>query len=247
MKNKLRALLASNAKRGSFRAEGNTIYIYDIIVADEFEAEWFGGVSPVAFVEKLSAISGDVTIRINSPGGDVFAAVAMCQAMREHGGAITVHVDGYAASAASVIAASASQVVMAPGSFMMIHKAWTIAVGNSDDLVSTADLLVKVDGSIAETYATKSGGEVSNFLDLMAKETWFTAAEAVEIGLANEIASDKPKASAKWDMSAFAAAPKLPDPAPEPQPQPQQPEANPEIIIAQRVRQHAARMLERAA
>lgn len=241
MKNKLRALLQANAKRGSFRAEGNTIYIYDVIVADEFEAEWFGGVCPRAFIDALSGMNGDVAIRVNSPGGDVFAAVAITQAMREYSGTITVHVDGYAASAASVIAVASPKVVMAPGSFMMIHKAWTIALGNSDDFLATAELLEKVDGSIADSYAVKSGGETTHFLDLMAAETWFTATEAVAAGLADEVAQDKPKALAKWDMSAFEAAPALPEPEPPP--------AHPETsdTIDQRVRQHAGRMLERAA
>lgn len=239
MMNKLRALLASNAKRGSFRAEGNTIYVYDMIVSDDFEAEWMGGVSPAAFIEKLSAMSGDVAIRINSPGGDVFGAVAMCQAMREYAGTITVHIDGWAASAASVLAVAAPKVIMAPGSFMMIHKAWTIGIGNSDDLLAMAELLEKVDGSIAESYAAKAGGEAEPFLEQMRAETWFTAAEAVEARLADEIAGDKPKAMARWDLSAFAAAPTM-----EPE---ERPETTTDDTIDQRVRQHAARMLERAA
>lgn len=234
--NKLRALFASNQKRGSFRAEGNTIYLYDMIVSDEFEAEWFGGIAPTAFIETLKAMRGDVAIRINSPGGSVFGAVAMCQAMREHDGAITVHVDGYAASAASVIAVAAPKVIMAPGSFMMIHQAWTIMAGNSDDLLAGAELLDKIDGTIAESYAVKSGGDVAQFRDLMAKETWFTAAEAVEMGLADTVADDKPKAVAKWDMSAFTAAP----------PEPNTVETT-ENTVDQRVRAHAARMLERTA
>jgi ATP-dependent protease ClpP protease subunit len=163
--NKLRALLASNKKLGSFRAEGNTIYLYDMIVADDFEAEWWGGISPSGFIEQLKQMKGDVAIRVNSPGGDVFGAVAICQAMREYDGAITVHVDGYAASAASVIAVAAPKVIMAPGSFMMIHNAWTVAIGNADDMLSTAELLDKVDGSIAESYASKSGKEASVFRD----------------------------------------------------------------------------------
>jgi ATP-dependent protease ClpP protease subunit len=240
MKNKLRALLASNAKRGSFRAEGNTIYVYDMIVSDDFEAEWMGGVSPAAFIEKLSGLSGDVAVRINSPGGDVMGAVAMCQAMREYAGTITVHVDGWAASAASVLAVAAPKVVMAPGSFMMIHKAWTIGIGNSDDMLATAELLEKVDGSIAESYAAKAGGDAAPFLELMAKETWFTAAEAVEARLADEVAGDKPKAMGRWDLSAFAAAPPV-----EPDERPTEPTID--DTIDQRVRQHAARMLERSA
>lgn len=242
MKNRLRALLSANAKRGSFRAEGNTIYIYDMIVGDDFEAEWWGGISPTAFIKALSAIKGDATIRINSPGGDVFGAVAICQAMREHDGQITVHVDGYAASAASVIAVAAPKVIMAPGSFMMIHNAWTIAIGNSEDMLSTASLLDKVDGSISESYAAKSGADVEKFRNFMAKETWFTAAEAVEAGLADAVADDKPKAVAKWDMSAFEAAPAV-----EQADEQVSTLTDETTTIHQRARQHAARMLARAA
>ena len=234
---KLLGFLSANAKRGAFRAEGNTLFIYDVIVSNDLDAEWFGGVSPKAFVDALSALSGDVALRINCPGGDVFAAVAIAQAMREYPGAITVHVDGYAASAASVIAVAGDKVVMAPGSFMMIHKAWTIAGGNSDDFLGTADLLDKVDGSIAEAYAAKAGGDAARFAPMMTAETWFTAAEAVAAGLADEVAPDKPKALGAWDLSAFASAPKV-----EPE-QASPPPSEPADNSAHRRRLHAVRML----
>ncbi|MGY5812012.1 head maturation protease, ClpP-related [Rhizobium sp. LEGMi198b] len=239
--NKLRALFAANKKLGSFRAEGNTIYLYDMIVDDEMEAEWFGGITPAGFISQLKAMNGDVAIRINSPGGSVFGAVAICQAMREYKGNITVHVDGYAASAASVIAVAAPKVVMAPGSFMMIHNCWTFAIGNANDLISMAGVLEKIDGSIADAYAAKSGKEAAEFRDLMAAETWFTAGESVAMGIADAIAEDKPKAAAQWDMSAYAAAPKLPDPSASDS------DVQDEDTVSRRVRQHTARMLERAA
>nr|WP_244513101.1 MULTISPECIES: head maturation protease, ClpP-related [unclassified Ensifer] len=214
-----------------------------MIVADEFEAEWWGGVSPAAFIEQLRTIKGDVAIRINSPGGDVFGAVAICQAMREHTGAITVHVDGYAASAASVIAVCAPKVIMAPGSFMMIHNAWTFVVGNKEDLLSSAALLDKIDGSIADSYAAKSEKDAAIFRDYMSAETWFTASEAVSLGLADAVAEGQGKASAKWDLSAFNAAPALPEPSSPPP----APAAADENEVSHRVRLHAARMLEKAA
>jgi ATP-dependent protease ClpP protease subunit len=213
-------LFKANAKRGSFKAEANVIYLYDVIVGSDADAEWFGGVSPQAFATTLAGMSGTVHLRINSPGGDVFAARAMAQAMREYDGEIIAHVDGYAASSASLIAASGSKCIMAPGSFIMIHKAWTWGVGNSDDLLATAALLEKVDGTIAQTYASKAGGEPNSFAAMMAKETWFTAEEAIEIGLADEVAAEEATAAsarATWDVSAYAAAPKTnvetPDPA----------------------------------
>jgi ATP-dependent Clp protease protease subunit len=106
---KLLNLLKANAKRGEFRAEGNTIYLYDVIVACDADAEWFGGVSAESFVKTLSAMSGDVNLHINSPGGDVFAGVAMAQAIRSYDGKVVAHIDGLAASAASAVAVAATK------------------------------------------------------------------------------------------------------------------------------------------
>lgn len=213
---KLLNLLARNAKRGEFRAEGNTIFLYDVIVGSDFEAEVWGGVSPEGFIRQLSAMTGPVELRINSPGGEVFAARAIAQAMRGYDGEITAHVDGVAASAASLIAASAAKVVMAPGSFLMIHQAWTIAMGNADELGAQAELLGKIDGTIAATYAAKTGKPAQDFAPLMQAETWFTPDEALAIGLADEVVEEapaKPGASNRWDLSAYAAAPQIERPA----------------------------------
>jgi ATP-dependent Clp protease protease subunit len=216
MHRKLLNLLARNAKKGEFRAEtsaeGNTIYIYDVIVASEADAEWFGGIAADTFVRALKGMTGDVALRINSPGGDVFGAKAMAQAIREYGaGKVTAHVDGYAASAATFLTSVADATVMSQGSMLMIHKAWTFALGNADDFKATAVLLDKIDGTIAETYAgaaTRRGIEPADFVALMASETWLTADEAIALGLADEQAEDAPKAQVAWDLSAYDHAPK---------------------------------------
>jgi ATP-dependent protease ClpP protease subunit len=214
--NKLLNLLARNAKRGEFRAEDNTLYVYDVIVTSDADAEWFGGVSSETFVKALRGMTGDVTVRVNSPGGDVFGGRAMAQAIRDHDGAVTVYVDGYAASAASFLTAAADRVVMAEGAFQMIHNAWTIALGNKDDFLSTAALLDKIDGSIADSYvsaAKRRGKEMAaaDFAALMNEETWLSAQEAIDAGLADEVAEGKVKNV--WDLSAYS---KAPEPAPEP-------------------------------
>jgi ATP-dependent Clp protease protease subunit len=212
---KLLNLLARNAKKGEFRAEsgdaGNVIYVYDVIVASEADAEWLGGVAADTFVKTLAGMSGDVSIRVNSPGGDVFGAKAMAQAMREYAGSITVHVDGYAASAATFLTSVADKTIVAPGAMLMIHKAWTIELGNADDFKATAALLEKIDGTIAETYsaaAERRGKEPTDFNALMKAETWLTAQEALDVGLADELADDAPKAKVDWDLSAYDHAPK---------------------------------------
>lgn len=239
---KLRRLLASNARRGSFRAEGDTLYIYDVIVASDDDAEWMGGVSAETIVQQIRAMSGPITLRINSPGGDVFAARAIQAAMEAHDGEIVAHVDGYAASAASLVAVAADRCVMASGSFMMIHKAWTIGMGNADDMLASAELLEKIDGTLAETYAAKAGGDAAVYAELMRAETWFTAQEAVDAKLADEIAAKAPKAQAAWDLTAYGTAPAT-ETIIEPVSEPDRPAGE----DAARARAHALRMRQTTA
>lgn len=219
MPNSLTKLLASNKKRpdrlpqSRIVAEGadTTIYIYDSIVADEETAAWWGGVSAEALVPQIRAIKGGtVHLRINSPGGDVFAAQTICQAIRDTGARVVAHVDGYAASAATVIAIAADEVEIAPGGFFMIHNAWTWAMGNANDLTATVSLLSKIDGTLAGQYAAKSGMTVDDVRAAMDAETWYSAEEAVAAGLVDRVAEGK-KAQSAWNMSAYAKAPKIED------------------------------------
>jgi ATP-dependent protease ClpP protease subunit len=211
---KLIQLLAKNRRPAQPRAfdvqgEDTTIYIYDAIVADDDTAEWWGGVSAQTLVPQIRGIKGGtVHLRINSPGGDVFAAQAIVAAIRDTGAKVIAHIDGVAASAATVIASAADEVEMSDGAMYMIHCAWTVAIGNSADLAATAALLDKTDGVIAGQYAKRSGKSADDMKALMSAETWFTAEEAVEIGLADRVAENAPRAQASWDLSAYANAPK---------------------------------------
>lgn len=214
---KLIQLLASNKTRpkavplSRIEAKGDetTIYLYDSIVADEETAQWWGGVSAEALVPAIRAIKGGtINLRINSPGGDVFAAQAICQAIRETSAKVVAHVDGYAASAATVIATAADEVRISEGAMYMIHCGWTMAMGNAEELRSTAGLLDKVDATMCAQYARKTGLAESEVLAMMQAETWFTAQEAVDKGFANAI-SASPKVAAAWDMSAYANAPQM--------------------------------------
>lgn len=232
MKNRLQRLLIDNrsaagrrfevlpaAKSGADEAE---VFLYDSIVDDQETADWFGGVAPEAFVKELRALNvGTIHLRINSPGGSVFAARAMEQALRDHKARVVVHIDGLAASAATFIAMAGDEVVMGAGAMFMIHKAWTLAYGNADDLLQTAGLLEKIDGTLASTYAARTGKPVADIQQWMADETWFTAQEAVDAGFADRIAEDAPKASAQWNLAAYGKAPAepvQPDPKPNNQP-----------------------------
>ena len=203
----------ANKGRGEFRAEANVIWIYDAIAMDDYEAEWFGGISPRQFIAALAEADGPVTLRINSPGGSVFGAQAMVAAMRAHSHPITAQIDSLAASAASVIASEAAECVMAPGSMMMIHKAWGFSIGNADDHAATAALLSKIDSQLAASYARRAGtDDDESFMQMMTAETWFDADEAVTAGLADRVIEENSqRPSARWDLSAFMSAPWTPD------------------------------------
>jgi len=195
-----------------------TVYIYDAIVSSEWEAEYWGGVCPQDLVPQLKALDADVVnLRINSPGGDVFAAQAICTAIKQMGANVIAHIDGVAASAATAIACACDEVVMADGAMYMIHNAWTIALGDRNDFLETAALLEKIDGTLADAYAARAGKKKEDMAALMDAETWFTAQEAIDIGLADRKADTKAKAQA-WNLSAYSKAPAAPEPKDEPEP-----------------------------
>lgn len=227
MKSRLNKLYADNrqasARKFEVVAKADSadvdIFLYDQIVSSEDEAEFWGGVAPESFVKAIYGIDKDATInlRINSPGGSVFAARAMEQALRDHKGRVVVHIDGLAASAATFIAMAGDEIIMSKGALFMIHKAWTGLWANADGLRKEADLLDKIDGTLADTYAEKTGKDVAAISEWMAAETWFTAQEALDAGFATSIADADAKAGA-WNLSAYDNAPKM-APAPEPEPE----------------------------
>lgn len=217
MSKPLQTLLASNRARAKkspgIQASGNeaTIYIYDSIVSDDDTAEWWGGVSAASLVPEIRALKVDtIHLRINSPGGDVFAAQAICQAIRDSAAHVIAHVDGFAASAATIIATAADEIRISEGGMYMIHCGWTWAMGNANEMRATAGLLDKVDQTICAQYAKKTGKPEAEIKQLMEAETWFTAQDAVDGGFIDSIAEGK-KVKSEWDLSAYKNAPK-PDP-----------------------------------
>lgn len=206
-----RLLLDNRVTPRRFEVQANaaeaTVYLYDVIVSDTASAEFFGGIAPEPFIQALRAITAPVIhLRINSPGGDVFAARAIEQALREHGSKIIAHVDGYAASAATLVVLAAAAVEMAPGAFFMIHNSWSMAFGNSQDMLDMAALLEKVDGTIAATYEARTGQPQTQIRDWMDATTWFTAEEAVAAGFAQRI-TEPAGAQAAWNLTAYNNAP----------------------------------------
>jgi ATP-dependent Clp protease, protease subunit len=218
MRNRLLQLLAENRKpfepvSNKIVAKGNHagIYLYDPIVGDRVTAEWWGGICPQDFVPALRALEADsITLYTNCPGGDVFAAEAMCQALREHPAKVTMQIEGYAASAATAIACACDEVIATAASKYMIHQTWTLAIGNADELLQTVDLLRKCDDSMYDAYERRTGQSRDQIIEWCKAETWFTAEEAVKFGFVDSVlTASSPSASAgrRWNLSAYANAP----------------------------------------
>lgn len=215
MKNRLMQLLAKNRqsqKSYQIKTQANeaTIYVYDVIMADDF-ADFLGGVSAPQFVKDVKDLDVETLhVRINSPGGDVFGARPMAQALREHPANVITYIDGVAASAATVVALAGDEVRMAPGGFFMIHNAWMLTMGDSEELMSDAALLEKVDGTLADDYVRKTQADRDLVVRWMKEETWFEASEALEFGFVDQVTdgSDSAiEARANWDLSAYDHAP----------------------------------------
>lgn len=194
---KLRQGVAHRLPRVENSANGVTdFYLYDQIGG-------YDGIMAKDVVMALGGVTGDLVLHISSGGGDVFEAMAIYNAFKNHKGNVEVRIEGVAASAASYIAMAADKVIMEANSTMMIHRAWGMVVGNEDDAREYADMLSMVSDLIAEMYALKAGGKPAEWRKKMAKDTWYKAAEAVAAGLADEVAGEL-SASAKIDTSVFA-------------------------------------------
>lgn len=154
------------------------------------ETSWWGDeVTPKQFAEDLAAL-GDVStirVRINSSGGDVFAAHTIYNLLKTHAAKIITHIDGLAASAASVIAMVGDEVIMPGNAMMMIHNPWTIAMGEARDMREMADTLDTVRETIIAAYQAKSGMDREKLINLLDATTWLTAEQAKEYGLADTV------------------------------------------------------------
>jgi ATP-dependent protease ClpP protease subunit len=231
MHNRLMMLVArnkANAKPCSVvaaaTADGeSTMYLYDSIVSTNLEADYYGGVSAEALVPQLRAIKGGTLhLHINSPGGDVFAAQAIVAAIRDCKANVIAHIDGLAASAATVVATAADTIEMSDGALFMIHCGWCMTMGNATDMRATAALLDKVDAVIADQYAKRTGMTTDAVLTLMQAETWMSASEAQTMGFVSDVCGPS-KTKNEWDLSVYAKAPmpepKVEEPAPAPEPE----------------------------
>ena len=200
------------------KADTAEVFLYDEIGA------W--GISAGDFAKELGEVTAkSIDLRLNTPGGEVFDGLAIFNALQRHPARVTVHIDGLAASIASVIAMAGDEILIDRYAQMMIHEAHAIAVGSTKDMSAMAKLLDEYSDNIAAIYSSRAGGDKTGWRERMKAETWFSASEAVKAGLADRIAETtvKGKPAATWDLSMFnhAGRAHAPDPFPaEPPPAP---------------------------
>lgn len=209
--------------RADVSESGVSLYLNGVI-----DADW--GIGLADLVAAFPS-AGPVYMYINSPGGDVFEARAMSGVIARHPGPVTAIIEGVAASAATYLAMAAGSVQMGDGSLLMVHNSWTFSMGDKNDLLETAALLEKIDGTIAADYARKTGATPEQVTAWMDAETWFTAQEAADAGFVDSIVPNTQGTRAQWDLSAYSNAPK--------------PEQIPEQTVEERVALQVQRVTNR--
>lgn len=157
----------------------------DGVIAEE---SWLDDeITPKQFKSELMSGSGDITLWINSPGGDVFAASQIYNMLMDYKGNVTVKIDGLAASAASVIAMAGTRVLMSPVSQIMVHNPMTVAIGNAEEMSKAIKMLSEIKESIINAYEIKTNLSRDEISKMMDSECWMNAKKAVELGFADEI------------------------------------------------------------
>ena len=184
--------------------DDNTISVFDVIGQDY----WGEGITAKRIAGALRAMNGaDVTVNINSPGGDMFEGLAIYNLLREYEGHVTVKVLGIAASAASIIAMAGDDIQIGRGAFLMIHNCWVYAMGNRHDFAELAQSLEPLDTAMADIYAARSGLDMAAVQKLMDAESYIGGSDAVAKGLADSLLSAD--AVSDGDESPAAALRKL--------------------------------------
>lgn len=221
----------------------------EVLIYDDIGKSFFGeGVSAEEFVADLKEIEAStLNVRINSVGGQVFEGLAIHNALARHPARVVTHVDGIAASIASIVALAGEEVRMAENAFMMVHNPHGIVMGNAEDMREMAGTLDKIAGSMRGIYGRRTGKDEPTIRGWMDEETWFNAEEAIEAGLVDEATEEK-DIEARGDLSHYRNVPdevqefvaRNPEPGlaakkeedfqPEPDIEPEPEEADPEIV-----------------
>lgn len=202
IRNRIRQYLDShNPGRMQAKQDGNITNI------DLYGEIGMWGINASDFRRSLKD-AGDINLRVNSPGGDVFDGIAIYNDLIDHKGKVTVTVSGLAASAASIIAMAGDEIRIAESAFIMIHNAWGLVVGNRHDMREMADVLDGIDKALARIYAQRTSVGIRTVTQMMDDETWINGKDAVEQGFADALSSTEKDAKASWNLGAFQHAPK---------------------------------------
>jgi ATP-dependent protease ClpP protease subunit len=178
----------------------------DVTEIDLYDEIGFWGVTASMMRSRLRDAKGDITLRINSPGGDVFDGVAIYNDLVAHQGKVRVEITGLAASIATIIAMAGDEIAIADNAFFMIHNSWVLTIGDRHDHQQSIDIMEKIDDSLARTYASRSKVGIRAVKQMMDDETWLTGKEAREQGFADS-ALAATQAKAKFDLSVFGKVP----------------------------------------
>jgi ATP-dependent Clp endopeptidase proteolytic subunit ClpP len=183
----------NDTKRSGFQLRAAAKDAVDLILYDVIGEGFYGGIGAKAIAEALKEHRNATTINVflNSPGGDVFDALAIYNTLVRHKARVVVNIDGAALSSASIVAMAGDEIRMAENALIMIHDPWAIFAGTAEEFRAEADRMDKGKETLVATYAARSGRDADAISAEMTAETWFTATEAVEAGFADEIVEAK--------------------------------------------------------
>ena len=178
-------------------------FFYDSLSAKEFNKQ----------LKTLPDTVNQIDVRINSPGGDVFDGITIYNRLKQHKAKVTVYVDGLAASIASIIALAGDEIIMSEGAMVMIHKPWTVAVGDSSSLQETIDRLDDVEEQLLSIYQRKTGLDRSELRQMLSGETWMDAEQAIDLGFADKVSQEEsaPIAASLKDKAWINKTPRIND------------------------------------
>jgi ATP-dependent Clp endopeptidase proteolytic subunit ClpP len=186
MPQKILGFRATNRTSQPFEIKAKSATKAEIILYASIGDSWFGdSITAKKFSDELKALEStvnEITVRINSPGGDVFDGITIYNRLKQHKAKIIVRIDGLAASIASIIALAGDEVIIGEGALFMIHKPWTFAMGNSDDLDATSSRLIDVEEQLVSIYNKRTGLDRSEIKAMLKAETWMDADQAIEKG-----------------------------------------------------------------
>lgn len=175
-----------------FKAEALDEDSAKLIIYGDIGESWWGDYITASDVERVlkDLTTNTLHVHINSYGGDVFEGIAIYNLLKNHKAKIVIHIDGVAASAASLIAMAGDDIISGTGAMIMVHEAWTYAYGNKTDIQKVLNSLIGIDKSIVDIYMTRFTGERSEMETFVRNETWFTSDEALEFGLVDKVTND---------------------------------------------------------